>query len=82
MPNSKPHTIKKYISPLYMDKLRGRMLVLPKQKTTTKTDFLIVYGLNSTIEKWSSLAYELRKYGNVTMPDLPGMGGMQSFYKL
>lgn len=82
MPISKPHTIRKYITPLNMNKLRGRMLVMPKLNQNAKTDFLLVYGQKSTIERWSVLANELRQYGNVVLPDLPGIGGMQSFYKI
>ncbi len=82
MPTSKPHTIRKYITPIYMNKLKGRMLNMPKLKQTSKIDFLVIYGQKSTIEKWTNLLQELRNYGNVTMPDLPGMGGMQSFYKI
>jgi pimeloyl-ACP methyl ester carboxylesterase len=82
MPISKPHTGKKYIFPLNMNKLRGRMLIVPKLRANSKTEFLVIYGQKSTLEKWLSLALELSKYGNVTMPDLPGFGGMQSFYKI
>lgn len=58
------------------------MLFLPRAKTSLKSEFLIVYGQNSSIEKWFALADELKEYGNVTMPDLPGFGGMESFYKI
>lgn len=34
------------------------------------------------IERWWSLIENLRQYGPVTMPDMPGFGGMQSFYKI
>ncbi len=82
MQNIKPHTSLKYIVPINMNKLRGRMLNLPKFSQKSKLEFLLVYGQKSTIEKWTVLAHELRNYGNVTMPDLPGIGGMQSFYKI
>lgn len=82
MSTPKPHTVRKHIMPLNMNKLRGRMLSMPKINQNAKSDFLLVYGQKSTIEKWSPLANELRNYGNVTMPDLPGIGGMQSFYRI
>ncbi len=82
MANSKPHVGRKYIFPLNMNKLRGRMLNMPKNTQSSKADILIVYGQKSSLEKWSPLANELRKYGNVTMPDLPGIGGMQNFYRI
>jgi pimeloyl-ACP methyl ester carboxylesterase len=82
MPSPKPHTTRSYITPLNMNKLRGRMLIMPKLKPQANTEFLLVYGQKSTLEKWGVLASELRNYGNVTMPDLPGIGGMQSFYRI
>ena len=82
MPKNLPHISKNFIVPLNMNNLRGRMFIAPKTSQKSKTNFLIVYGQKSTLEKWSSLANELRQYGNVIMPDLPGFGGMESFYKI
>lgn len=47
-----------------------------------KREILLVYGQRGLLEYWWPLALELNRYGSVTMPDLPGFGGMQSFYKL
>ena len=68
----------KFVLPLNMNKLRGRMLYLPGKKQ----DILLVYDLRSNIEKYYELAKNLHRYGSVTLPDLPGFGGMQSFYKI
>jgi pimeloyl-ACP methyl ester carboxylesterase len=82
MVKSEPHTPRKFIVPLYMNGLRGRMLRMPSTTGRSKNEILIVYGQRSSIEKWFPLAEELSKYGSVTIPDLPGFGGMQPFYKL
>lgn len=83
MVKSEPHTVnKKYVVPLHMNGLRGRMLRAPSSTGRSRNEFLIVYGQKQNIEKWFPLASELMKYGSVTIPDLPGFGGMESFYKL
>ncbi|HSX44683.1 MAG TPA: alpha/beta hydrolase [Candidatus Saccharimonadales bacterium] len=70
-----------YIETLYMNGLHGRMLFLPSS-TKKKREILLVYGHHASLERMFGLAEEFSKYGNVTMPDLPGFGGMQSFYKI
>lgn len=73
--------INDYIYPLNMNGLRGRMLRLPPPKGK-KREILYVYGHHSSIERWWGLAQELNRYAGVTVPDLPGFGGMDSFYKI
>jgi pimeloyl-ACP methyl ester carboxylesterase len=34
------------------------------------------------LERWTGLVENLQEFGPVTMPDLPGFGGMDSFYKI
>lgn len=70
-----------FIMPLNMDGLAGRMLVLPAPRQHRR-EILFVYGHHSTIERWTGLLQELNKYGAVTVPDLPGFGGMQSLYTI
>jgi pimeloyl-ACP methyl ester carboxylesterase len=41
-----------------------------------------VYGHHSSLERWWGVVQDLNQYGGVTMPDLPGFGGMQSLYKI
>jgi len=72
----------RFILPLYMNKLKGRMLLLPSEDSGKRSEILVVYGQKSTIEKWLPLCKVLSIYGNVTMPDMPGFGGMDSFYKI
>lgn len=75
------HSPAEFIMPLNMNGLAGRMLVMPPSRRK-KREILFIYGHHSTIERWYTVAEELRKYGTVTIPDLPGFGGMQSFYKI
>jgi pimeloyl-ACP methyl ester carboxylesterase len=70
-----------YIVPLYINGLNGRLLRLPAPKKH-KREILFVYGHHSTLERWWGLVQDLNQYGAITMPDLPGFGGMDSFYKI
>jgi pimeloyl-ACP methyl ester carboxylesterase len=64
-----------------MNGLQGRMIRMPAPKGK-KREILMVYGHHSSLERWFGLSQAMNKYGTVTMPDLPGFGGMDSFYKL
>lgn len=64
-----------------MNGLNGRMLRLPKKESGSR-EILLLYGHHSSIERMSGFAEVLNKYGAVTLPDLPGFGGMQSFYTI
>jgi len=64
-----------------MNGLVGRMLYLPPPKHKRR-EILLLYGHHASIERMAGLAEDINKYGAVTMPDLPGFGGMESFYKL
>lgn len=57
------------------------MLRLPAPKGKNR-EILFIYGHHSSIERWQGLARVLNRYGAVTMPDLPGFGGMDSLYKI
>jgi pimeloyl-ACP methyl ester carboxylesterase len=67
-----------YIFPLNINKLEGRMLYSPATGSINR-NILLVYGHHAKLERWWSLVENLNEYGNVTMPDLPGFGGMDSF---
>lgn len=71
-----------YIQPLYINGLNGRLLHMPAPKSHSDREILVVYGHHSTLERWWGLAQTFNRYGAVTMPDLPGFGGMESLYKL
>jgi len=70
-----------FIVPLNMNGLQGRMLYLSGNARNNK-EILCVYGQHTSIEQWISLVQVLHRYGSVTMPDLPGFGGMDPMYKL
>lgn len=70
-----------YIVPLNMNGLDGRMLRLPAPKAK-KREILLVYGHHAMIERWWGLIQNFNELGAVTMPDLPGFGGMDSFHKI
>ncbi|MBA3758696.1 alpha/beta hydrolase [Candidatus Saccharibacteria bacterium] len=71
----------KHIQPLVMNGLRGRMLCIPP-KASKKREILLIYGQHASIERTYSLADEFSRYGTVTLPDLPGFGGMDALYKI
>jgi pimeloyl-ACP methyl ester carboxylesterase len=64
-----------------MNGLQGRVLQLPAPKSHNH-EILLIYGHHAMIERWWGLAQTLNRYGAVTMPDLPGFGGMDSFHKI
>lgn len=76
-----PQIPAEFIVPLNMNKLRGRMLKMPSPKGK-KREILIIYGHHSSLERMYSMAEVMNDFGGVTMPDLPGFGGMDSFYKI
>lgn len=71
-----------YIQALNMNGLRGRMLHAPASKKTAKREMLLLYGHHALLERWWGLVENLQEFGPVTMPDLPGFGGMDSFDKI
>jgi pimeloyl-ACP methyl ester carboxylesterase len=75
------HKIKKHIAPLHVNGLNGRLLRLPAPKNKNR-EILLLYGHHSSLERMSGFAEVMNRYGAVTMPDLPGFGGMDSFYKI
>src|SRR5690349_17907325 len=79
--DSIPQVPAEYIVPLNMNGLKGRLLRLPPKKNK-KREILLVYGHHSSLERMYSIAQVLNAYGAVTLPDLPGFGGMDSFYKI
>lgn len=57
------------------------MLAMPSPPKK-KREILIIYGLHASLERMIGMAEDLNQYGGVTLPDLPGLGGMDSFYKI
>ncbi len=80
MPRKKKQTAEN-ILPLNINGLQGRMLRIPSKKKPRR-EILLIYGHHAALERWTALAENLSEYGNVTMPDLPGFGGMESYTKI
>lgn len=57
------------------------MLHVPSPENKNK-NILLIYGHHAMLERWWGLVQNLNDYGAVTMPDLPGFGGMDSFEKI
>jgi pimeloyl-ACP methyl ester carboxylesterase len=81
MAKTEPPTADDFIVPLRINGLEGRMLRIPPKKRT-KREIMFVYGHHSSLERWFGVAENLSNYGGVTVPDLPGFGGMDPFYKI
>lgn len=71
----------KYISPLSVMSLEGRVVRIPGP-TPESPEVLFIYGHHSSLERWQGVSMLLSKRASVTMPDLPGFGGMESLYKI
>ena len=67
-----------YIVPLNINRLEGRMLHVPAPSKHQR-EILLIYGHHAVLERWWGLVENLNEHGSVTMPDLPGFGGMDSF---
>lgn len=71
-----------YIVELNVNGLEGRMMRVPPKYKTRQREILLLYGHHALIERWWGLVENLNEYGAVTVPDLPGFGGMDSFSKI
>lgn len=71
-----------YISPLIINGLHGRVMYIAAKKPTSKREILLLYGHHSALERMFGIVQNMSTYGSVTMPDLPGFGGMDSFYTI
>ncbi len=74
-------TPESYIQPLNMNGLNGRMMHVPAPKNRSR-ELLLIYGHHAMLERWWGLVQNLHEFGAITMPDLPGFGNMDSFYKI
>jgi pimeloyl-ACP methyl ester carboxylesterase len=71
-----------YILPIDINGLQGRMLRLPSPTPRKKREILIVPGHHTSIERLTGLTEYINQFGAVTLPDLPGYGGMDPLYKI
>lgn len=81
MARKKSNNPEDYIVPLLMNGLEGRMLHMTAPKGKTR-EILFIYGHHASLERQFGVMQVLNQYGSVTMPDLPGFGGMEAFYKI
>lgn len=58
------------------------MMRAPSTNRRRQREILLIYGHHAMLERWWGFVENLRTYGNVTMPDLPGFGGMESFARI
>ena len=71
----------KYIKSIKIGGMSGRMLHLPPPEGRSKK-ILFLHGQHASIERMYSTCQFLNEYGEVYQPDMPGFGGMTSFYKV
>jgi pimeloyl-ACP methyl ester carboxylesterase len=69
-----------YIHPMQLQGLKGRVLHIPGPKGS-KSQVMFVYGHHSSLERWWGVMDLFSRHHTITMPDLPGFGGMESLYK-
>jgi pimeloyl-ACP methyl ester carboxylesterase len=43
---------------------------------------IFVYGIHGSLERFYGLIHYLARFGRVVVPDLPGLGGMDTFYRI
>ncbi|MGI9028234.1 MAG: hypothetical protein ACR2FM_05360 [Candidatus Saccharimonadales bacterium] len=72
----------KFISNLHINGMDGRLLRMPAPNKTKKRHIMLLYGHHASLERMFGIAEVLNEHGTVMMPDLPGFGGMDSFYKI
>lgn len=71
---------KNKIQSLRINRLVGR--VYKSENTKSKKQILLVSGVGGSIENTEGLIKILSRIGNVVRPDMPGIGGMTSFYSI
>jgi len=73
----------RHLRRININKLRGRLLYLPaKKQTKYPKKIVMLAGQHAAHERLYAVAQVLNDYGEVYSPDLPGFGGMTSFYKI
>ncbi len=81
MATHRPQVQSDYIHRLNVNGLSGRMLRMPPTKRKRR-EILLIYGHHSSLERVYNICEYLRSYGFITVPDLPGFGGMDSFFTI
>src|SRR3989344_5663274 len=81
MSNTSQKKPSEFITPLNINGMQGRMLHMAAPEGKNR-EILFVYGHHASLERFWGMMEDLNDYGAITMPDLPGFGGMDSFYKI
>ena len=68
----------KYISPINMNGLRGKMVFFPNR--LSKNNILYIPDILSSLDLSWNIINLFHDYGNITAIDLPGIGGMEAFH--
>jgi pimeloyl-ACP methyl ester carboxylesterase len=68
------------VRPISVQGLNGRMLLHPDRNKSQRT-IVFIYGIHGSLERFYGVIHYLARFGRVAVPDLPGMGGMESFYR-
>jgi pimeloyl-ACP methyl ester carboxylesterase len=71
-----------YLQPLELNGMRGRQMIHPARDKAHNDDILFIYGIHGNMERFYGIVHYLANFGNVSMPDLPGFGGMDTFYSV
>lgn len=83
MTKNKKSDFYEFIEELDYQGLKGRLWRAPALKPQAKDHLIIfIYGNHSSLERVRGVNQYLRNFGEILMVDLPGFGGMDSFYKL
>ena len=61
---------------------KAECCILPAPSKRRNREILVIYGHHALIERWWGLLQNFNDCGAVTMPDLPGFGGMDAFHKI
>jgi len=67
---------------LDMNGLLGRMQIVRAKERVVKAEILLLGGHHTSIERMASFTEYFSQFGDVVVPDLPGFGGMASFYEI
>jgi pimeloyl-ACP methyl ester carboxylesterase len=78
-----PSKTKHKIRSFRLNGLSGRMMETSStEEVVSSHKILFLYGSQALLERYKAITENLSEYGAVITPDLPGLGGMDSFYKI
>lgn len=76
-------TLQDHIESIELNGLKGRMICAPaRRRRASGVNILFVHGHHNSLERMAGVAELMVDYGNFCLPDLPGFGGMGSFFTI